>query len=161
MSRQSTDELVAGSIVGGIVTALFVVLLVYLDFPPERRFDVFTRLAVPALLAACVLFPRPLLLRTVLRTRRHPMLLDGDLNLTLAGRALGLIGGLLIGSALATGILQPASAPCLALSARRLTGTACRPPARRRPYPRRPRTVRGNCARRIAGSGTADPGPRS
>jgi hypothetical protein len=105
MNGHSTDRLVAGSIAGGIVTASAVVLLNWLDFPSDRHFNGFVRLAVPALLSACALFPRPLLLRTVLRDRRDPMLLDDDLNHTLIGRALGLVGGVFIGITLATEML--------------------------------------------------------
>ncbi len=105
MNGHSTDRLVAGSIVGGIVTAFAVVLLTWLDFPSERHFNVYVRLAVPVLIAACVLFPRPLLMRTVLHERRDPTLLDEDLNHLLLGRALGLVGGLFIGITLATEIL--------------------------------------------------------
>lgn len=105
MNGHSTDRLVAGSIVGGIVTASAVVLFTWLDIPSERHFSGYVRLAVPALLSACLLFPRPLLLRTLLRERRDPMLLDDDLNHTLIGRALGLVGGLFIGITLATEML--------------------------------------------------------
>jgi ABC-type enterobactin transport system permease subunit len=105
MNGYPTDRLVAGSIVGGIVTAFAVVLLTWLDFPAEHHFNVYIRLAVPVLLSACVLFPRPLLMRTVLHKRRDPTLLDEDLNHVLLGRALGLVGGLFIGITLAAEIL--------------------------------------------------------
>ncbi|WP_321886068.1 hypothetical protein [Paraburkholderia bannensis] len=105
MHGHPTDKLVAGSIVGGILTALLVVLMVWLDFPSDRHYSAAVRLAVPALISACLLFPRPLLHRTVLREKRDPNLLDEDLNLLLLGRVLGLIGGIIFGISLASEIL--------------------------------------------------------
>jgi hypothetical protein len=105
MHGYPTDKLVAGAIVGGVFTALLVVLLVWLDFPSDRHCSAAIRLAVPALISACVLFPRPVLHRTVLRERRDPTWLDEDLNLLLVGRALGIIGGLVFGISLASEIL--------------------------------------------------------
>lgn len=105
MHGHPTDKLVAGAIVGGILTALLVVLLVWLDFPSDRHYSAVVRLTVPALISACLLFPRPLLYRTILREKRDPSLLDEDLNLLLVGRALGLIGGIIFGISLASEIL--------------------------------------------------------
>ncbi|WP_322043678.1 hypothetical protein [Paraburkholderia sp. J67] len=105
MHEHPTDKLVAGSIVGAILTALLVVLMAWLDFPSDRHYSAPIRLAVPALVSACLLFPRPLLHRTVLHEKRDPNLLDEDLNLMLLGRALGLIGGIIFGISLASEIL--------------------------------------------------------
>jgi hypothetical protein len=105
MHGHPTDKLVAGTIFGGILTALLVVLMVWLDFPSDRHYSAVVRLSVPALISACVLFPRPILHRTILREKRDPSLLDEDLNLLLVGRALGLIGGIIFGISLASEIL--------------------------------------------------------
>jgi ABC-type enterobactin transport system permease subunit len=53
MHGYPTDKLVAGAIVGGVFTALLVVLLVWLDFPSDRHCSAAIRLAVPALISAC------------------------------------------------------------------------------------------------------------
>ncbi|MCG5078125.1 hypothetical protein [Paraburkholderia tagetis] len=105
MQGHPTDKLVAGAIVGAVITALLVVLLVWLDFPSDRHYSAAVRLTVPALISACLLFPRPLLHRTVLRERRDVGMLDEDLNLLLVGRALGLVGGIIFGISLASEIL--------------------------------------------------------
>ncbi|WP_321813790.1 MULTISPECIES: hypothetical protein [unclassified Paraburkholderia] len=105
MHGHPTDKLVAGAIVGGVLTALLVVLLVWLDFPSDRHYSAPLRLAVPALISACLLFPRPLLHRTVLHAKRDPNLLDEDLNLLLLGRLMGLAGGIVFGISLASEIL--------------------------------------------------------
>lgn len=105
MHGHPTDKLVAGAVIGGILTAALVVLLVWLDFPSDRRYGAAVRLSVPAALSAMLLFPRPILHRTLLRDRRDPGLLDEDLNLLLVGRALGLVGGIIFGISLASEIL--------------------------------------------------------
>ncbi|MBB6317290.1 hypothetical protein [Paraburkholderia tropica] len=62
-------------------------------------------LPCPPPCSALLLFPRPILHRTLLRERRDPGLLDEDLNLLLVGRALGLVGGIIFGISLASEIL--------------------------------------------------------
>lgn len=94
MHGHPTDKLVAGAVIGGVLTALLVVLMVWLDFPSDRHYSAFVRLSVPALISALLL-----------RERRDPSLLDEDLNLLLVGRALGLVGGIIFGISLASEIL--------------------------------------------------------
>lgn len=100
MNSHSTDRFIGGAITSAIVTAAVVVILRYLDVPSGRYQNVVIQAAAPLLVAACILFPRPLLFRTVLRSQRNPLLLDEDLNATLTGRAIGLIGGFFIGISL-------------------------------------------------------------
>ncbi|WP_052420949.1 hypothetical protein [Paraburkholderia ferrariae] len=101
----STDRLVSGALAGAIVTAFALLLLIWLDIPPEKHVGTALRLAVPLLISACAVLARPLLLKTVLRSRRDPLMLDEDLNSLLVGRALGVVAGFFFGVTLATEIL--------------------------------------------------------
>ncbi|WP_322103940.1 hypothetical protein [Paraburkholderia sp. J41] len=105
MHGHPTDRLVAGSIVGAIFTAALVLVLIWLDIPPEKKVSLAIRLAVPVVISAVVLLFRPLLLKTIWRDRRDPTLLDEDLNLLLVGRALGVVGGFFFGVTLVTQLL--------------------------------------------------------
>ncbi|WP_233862530.1 hypothetical protein [Paraburkholderia adhaesiva] len=101
MFNNSTDRLVSGAITGALLTAAIVILAIWLDFPSRRYADSFVRLAVPVMISAAVLFPRPLLLRTIWNGRRQPWVLDEDLDQLMRGRTVGLIGGVLIGITMA------------------------------------------------------------
>lgn len=97
MDTHSTDKLIDGTLMGAITTAAVVVVLQYLGIPSEHYGSVAMQIAIPIVIAGCILLSRPLLLRTVLRSRRDPLLLDEDLNATLTGRIVGMIGGFFIG----------------------------------------------------------------
>ncbi|WP_233874677.1 hypothetical protein [Paraburkholderia adhaesiva] len=101
MFNQSTDRLVSGAVTGALLTAAIVILTIWLDLPSWRHADAFVRLAVPAAISAALLFPRPLLLRTVWKSRRDPWVFDEDLDQLMRGRAVGLVGGMFIGITLA------------------------------------------------------------
>lgn len=105
MHGHPTDRLVAGSIVGAIFTAVLVLLLIWLDIPPEKKFSLALRLALPVAIAAVALLFRPLLLKTVWRDRRDPTMLEEDINLLLIGRMLGVVGGFFFGVTLVTQLL--------------------------------------------------------
>lgn len=105
MHGHPVDRLVAGAIIGALVTTSLVLLLVWLDIPSEKQVSLAIRLAVPVLISACALLVRPLLFKTVLRARRDPLLLDEDLNQLLVGRTLGVVGGFFFGITLATQLL--------------------------------------------------------
>lgn len=105
MHQRPTDRLVAGVLIGGVLTAVLVMLLLYLGIPSAKTANVAVRLAVPAFVAIAVLFPVPALHRTVLKERRDPFLLDEDLNAILVGRAVGVVLGLGFGLTLATELL--------------------------------------------------------
>jgi len=101
MLGHSTDRLISGAITGALLTAALVILSVWLDFPSARHTGVAVRLALPAVISAAVLFPRPVLLRTILNSRRSPWLLDEDLDQLMRGRGVGLVAGIAIGITLA------------------------------------------------------------
>ena len=85
---------------GSLFYSLFVALVtifVFCQLSSAVHADMsdLTRIAIPLAISACVVFPRPLLLRTVLRSRQSPFVSDSHLNNMLVGRALGLAGGLI------------------------------------------------------------------
>ncbi|MFM0736261.1 hypothetical protein PQQ51_03295 [Paraburkholderia xenovorans] len=104
MHSYSTDWLVRGVLTGVAVTVGFIVLFNFLDIPAGHQAHGLMQIAVPVLPAASVVFARPILLKTVLRVRRSPFLLDEDLNAMFTGQVVGVIGGVLIGIVLYTDI---------------------------------------------------------
>jgi hypothetical protein len=90
---------------GALLTTVLVVGMLYLGIPAEHRANMAMRLGLPTALSCMLLFPMPLLHRTVLRERRSQFLLDDDLYATLLGRAIGVIGGVALGVTLATEML--------------------------------------------------------
>ncbi|WP_245763475.1 hypothetical protein [Paraburkholderia diazotrophica] len=100
-----SDRLVAGVLLGAVVTSAIVIGMLYLGIPSSRHAHMAMRLGLPVALSCALLFPVPLLHRTVLRERRNLFVLDEDLNALLLGRAIGLIGGVALGVTLATELL--------------------------------------------------------
>jgi hypothetical protein len=105
MYAYPTDKFVAGVLLGCCLTAAFVVALMYFGIPNADHSSVFERLAIPVLAAACILYPRPVLLKTILRDRRDAFTLEEDVNAMLLGRTIGVLGGLAMGLTLVTEIL--------------------------------------------------------
>ncbi len=86
------DKLISGLL---LATAITMVALFGLTFAPVQALTEGARHAIAGLaISALIVFPRPLLLRTVWREKRSPFLLDEDLNNMLLGRAIGLVLGL-------------------------------------------------------------------
>jgi len=103
MNPYPTDQLVSGMLKAALLTAALVFVSVYFGASLDAHYiNRFFELGVPVLVSALILFPRPLLLRTLLRAKRDPFLLDEDLNLLLVGLAVGLVGGIFIGVTLCT-----------------------------------------------------------
>jgi hypothetical protein len=92
-SSAVTDRLIAGSLFGAFVTIVLVSGFRYLSMVSGYVQHPAMQMAVPVALAVTFLLTRPLLLKTVLRSRRSPFLLDEDLNAMLIGRAMGIVGG--------------------------------------------------------------------
>lgn len=105
MNGHPSDRLVTGVLGGALLTTIFVVAMLYLGIPGEQHANMAMRLGAPAALSCALLFPVPLLHRTVLRERRSEFILDEDLNATLLGRLIGVIGGIALGVTLATEML--------------------------------------------------------
>jgi hypothetical protein len=101
----SSDRLVAGVLTGALLTTVFVVGMLYLGIPAEHHANMPMRLGLPVALSCLLLFPMPLMRRTVLRERRSQFVLDEDLNAMLLGRVIGVIGGVVLGVTLATEML--------------------------------------------------------
>ncbi len=56
------------------------------------------RLAIEAAASACLVLPKPLLLKTVFRSRRHVFMQDVDVNAMLKGRVVGIASGIWMGA---------------------------------------------------------------
>lgn len=97
MHKHSIDWFVSGALFGAIATAALVIVFKYLGIPSGHYANDVTQLAAPIIAAACMLFLRPVLLKTGLNRRSNPFLLDEDLNAMLLGRALGVLGGACMG----------------------------------------------------------------
>lgn len=97
MHRHPVDRLFAGLFLTVAVTVTAIVALSLLPFAGFDDGFSLRPVIAGAIVAACVVFPRTLLLRTVWRKRRSPFLLDDVLNNMLIGRAIGLIGGVIAG----------------------------------------------------------------
>lgn len=94
------SRVIAGVLLGGLTSAILTGCFIYLDIPYAQFVDGVMRILLPVFVSACVLLTRPLLLRTILRARRSPFLLDRDLNAILTGRIVGLILGACLAIAL-------------------------------------------------------------
>ncbi|MEI6001451.1 hypothetical protein H3V53_31130 [Paraburkholderia bengalensis] len=105
MNGHPSDKLVGGVLLGALVTAVFVIGLLYLGIPAEHHANLAMRLGLPVAVSCALLFPLPVLHRTVWRERRSRFVLDEDLNAMLLGRAIGVIGGVALGVTLATELL--------------------------------------------------------
>jgi hypothetical protein len=68
----------------------------------DRRFGL--RLGLEVAASACLLLPKPLLMKTVFRSRRSIFVRDEDVRAMLMGRVIGVIGGIWFG-ATANGML--------------------------------------------------------
>ncbi|MEW6340407.1 MAG: hypothetical protein AB1704_06970 [Pseudomonadota bacterium] len=89
------DRLMSGLFLAALVTmsALFALSMI-----PVGSFNDglgLWHVAAGLAVAACIVFPRPLLLCTLLRAKRSPFLLDVDVNSMLIGRVMGLVFGVL------------------------------------------------------------------
>ncbi|SIT43734.1 conserved membrane hypothetical protein [Paraburkholderia ribeironis] len=94
MHGHSSDRFIVGVLLGGAITAALAVVMTYFSIPSGHYGTGAVRLAISGVIASCILFPRPLLFKTLLRSRRDVFLLDEDLNALLLGRAVGVICGL-------------------------------------------------------------------
>lgn len=83
-----------GALVGWLASAGVDYLKLHLSF--GKGFD--SRLAIEVVVSACLLLPRPLLMKTVLRSRRNLFMRDADVNAMLKGRVMGIAGGIWLGA---------------------------------------------------------------
>jgi hypothetical protein len=88
------DKLFSGLFLAATVT---MVILFMLSVVPVKDFSdgmgLWHSLSGLAI-AACIVFPRPVLMRTLMRDKRSPFLLDSDVECMLLGRVMGLVFGL-------------------------------------------------------------------
>lgn len=97
-SPYSADRFLASVLLGAIVGWLASAGVDYLRLQLSigKGFD--SRLAIEVAVSACLLMPRPLLMKTVFRSRRNLFMRDVDVNAMLKGRVLGIAGGIWVGA---------------------------------------------------------------
>ncbi len=93
--RHPVDHLFSGIFLAAGVTLVVMLLLAQVPFGDlDESRGVHVLLAV--VIAACIVLPRILLMRTIWRGR-DPFILEDELNNMLIGRGIGLIGGAIAG----------------------------------------------------------------
>jgi hypothetical protein len=97
MHKYSTDYLIGGAVIAAIVTSALVVVFSLIAIQSGVLAHNVAKFAAAILVSGCLMFIRPLLLKTVLSSRRNPFVLNEDLNAMISGRAAGMICGLMIG----------------------------------------------------------------
>lgn len=97
-SMYSVDRFAAGVLLGAVAGWLASVGVDHWELfsAGEHRFGL--RLMIEAAAAACLVLPRPLLLKTVFRSRRSVFMRDADVDAMLRARALGIASGLWVGA---------------------------------------------------------------
>jgi hypothetical protein len=97
MQKYSTDYLISGALIGAIVTAALIVVFSFSAISSGFFATNIAKIAASAGISACLILIRPILLKTMLSSRRSPFLLKEDLDSMIFGRAVGMICGVLIG----------------------------------------------------------------
>nr|WP_315598872.1 hypothetical protein [uncultured Cupriavidus sp.] len=93
--RHPVDRLFTGIFLSAGVTLVVMMLLAQLPFGDlDESRGLHILLAV--VIAACIVLPRTLLMRTIWRGR-DPFILEDELNNMLIGRGIGLVGGAIAG----------------------------------------------------------------
>lgn len=98
LDTHGAERFLDGVLLSGLMTTVITLIILYLDetWRWSHHDSALMRLAVSAGVAGVMVFTRPLLHRTILRSRRNIFLDDNDLTQTLFGRAVGLLGGLVL-----------------------------------------------------------------
>ncbi|NKJ46262.1 hypothetical protein CIC12_05790 [Burkholderia sp. SG-MS1] len=97
-SRYSVDRFVAGLLFGAFIAWFASVAMDHwvLSSPVGQGRGL--RLVIEAVVSACLVLPRPLLLKTVLRSRRSVFIQDEDVRAMLRGRVVGILSGVWVGA---------------------------------------------------------------
>jgi hypothetical protein len=93
MFGHSVDKMFGGLFFTAIITLTILMVIPALPAPALNGNLGARQILIGVGAAVCIVFPRPLLLRTLLRDRRSPFLLDQDIDSMLIGRAMGLVFG--------------------------------------------------------------------
>lgn len=94
----SVDRFVAGFLMGAVIAWSASAGMDHWGVSGHIRDAVVLRLAIEAFLAACLVLPRPLLLKTIFRSRRSVFIRDEDVRAMLHGRIVGILGGVWVGA---------------------------------------------------------------
>jgi hypothetical protein len=97
MDDHIIERLFRGVAAGCVITAGIAVIL-YIALPTSlaNTIGIIGKLGIPPLIAALILYPHPILLKTLWRERRAATLLDEDVNAGMLGIAVGLASGVWI-----------------------------------------------------------------
>lgn len=97
-SRYSGKRFFAGVLLGAVVGWLASAGVDYWGVHLSMRKGFDSRLAIEVAVSACLVLPRPLLLKTVFRSRRNLFLREVDVNAMLKGRVVGIAVGIWVGA---------------------------------------------------------------
>ncbi|RKT27016.1 hypothetical protein B0G69_2820 [Paraburkholderia sp. RAU2J] len=97
-SRYSVDRFVAGLLFGACIAWFASVAMDHWVLPSSIGQGLGLRLAIEAVVSACLVLPRPLLLKTVFRSRRSVFIQDEDVRAMLQGRVVGILSGVWVGA---------------------------------------------------------------
>ena len=89
--KHPVDRLIAGIFVAVLVTVVVMVLLGIVPFGDLDEARVL-HVVLGITISACIVLPRPLMMRTFWRGR-YPFILDDEINNMLLGRGIGLLCG--------------------------------------------------------------------
>lgn len=107
-STYPADRFSAGILFGAFVGWFASAGVDYWGLPSSLERGLGLRLAIEAAASACLVLPRPLLLKTVFRSRRSVFVQDEDVRAMLLGRVLGVPGGIWAGMLINSVILRVA-----------------------------------------------------
>lgn len=97
-STYSAERFFASVLLGTLVGWLASAGVDYWGLRLSMRTGFDLRLAIEVAVSACLILPRPLLLKTVFRSRRNLFLRDVDVNAMLKGRVVGIASGIWLGA---------------------------------------------------------------
>ncbi|MFM0340953.1 hypothetical protein [Paraburkholderia fungorum] len=89
------DKMFGGLFLTSLITLAILMVLPALPVPALNGTLGIRQLLIGMSIAVGIVFPRPVLLRTLLRARRSPFLLDQDIDSMLIGRVMGLVFGVI------------------------------------------------------------------
>jgi hypothetical protein len=101
-STYSVDRFVAGLLLGALVSWIISSSLDHWGLSSCVKDGLALRLAMEAVAAGCLILPRPLLRRTIFRSRRSVFIRDEDVRAMLQGRVVGMW--------VASGLVRPLTA---------------------------------------------------
>lgn len=97
-STYSVDRFIAGLLIGAVIAWFASAGMDHWGVSSHIEEGFALRLTIEALVAACLVLPQPLLLKTIFRSRRSVFIRDEDVRAMLQGRVVGILGGVWVGA---------------------------------------------------------------